>query len=196
LLVDERTSRQTNATPTSAPTRASTPGALPGLSQGSTIAGSSLFSWSGSLLLTRATGDAEIVGSARLIHRPEQSASDNPAGILTLDADRLSAKVRLSPVAGATDQLAGDAEFLSASALGNVVAQGADQKRVLAEKLTYDARSRTLEAAGDAAGNTLGGRVTLVDPTKPNPVAAGKIIWNLATDRIEVINPMPISTPR
>lgn len=196
LLVDERTARQSNETPANTPARASTPGAVPGLSQSSTISGSSLFSWSGSLLLTRATGDAEIVGSARLIHRPEKSASDNPAGILTLDADRLSAKVRLSPVAGATDQLAGDAEFLSASALGNVVAQGADQKRVLAEKLTYDARSRTLEAAGDAAGNTLGGRVTLVDPTKPNPVAAGKIIWNLATDRIEVINPMPISTPR
>lgn len=196
LLVDERSTRQSNdAGPASSPL-SSTPGVVPGISQGSTIAGSSLFSWSGSLLLTRATGDAEIVGAARLIHRPEKAGSDNPAGILTLDADRLSAKVRLSPVAGATDQLAGDAEFLSASALGNVVAQGADQKRVLAEKLTYDARSRTLEAAGDAKGNALGGRVTLVDPTKPNPVAAGKIIWNLATDRIEVVNPMPITAPR
>ncbi len=196
LLVDERSTRQANEGSATNSRRASTPGVVPGISQGSTIAGSSLFSWSGSLLLTRATGDAEIVGAARLIHRPEKTGSDSPTGILTLDADRLSAKVRLSPVAGATDQLAGDAEFLSASALGNVVAQGADQKRVLAEKLTYDARSRTLEAAGDAAGNALGGRVTLVDPTKPNPVAAGKIIWNLATDRIEVVNPMPISTPR
>ncbi|MBL0870275.1 MAG: hypothetical protein IBJ18_06850 [Phycisphaerales bacterium] len=196
LLVDERSTRQSNDAGSASSPRASTPGVVPGISQGSTIAGSSLFSWSGSLLLTRATGEAEIVGAARLIHRPESSSKDSPTGILTLDADRLSAKVRLSPVAGATDQLAGDAEFLSASALGNVVAQGADQKRVLAEKLTYDARSRTLEAAGDAAGNALGGRVALVDPTKPNPVAAGKIIWNLATDRIEVVNPMPISTPR
>ncbi len=189
LLVDDRSaSSQANAD------NSTTPGANSSGSLFSTSprrSGSSLFSWTEQLSLNRASGQADLTGSVRLIHRPQ----DQSSGLLTLESERLSALVDV-PSPGQIDPNAPanrspDARLLSATAQGTVVAQGDGDKRVLAELMRYDAINRTLTAEG---GDLT--RVTLVDPARGTPIAASKIVWNLVTDRVDVTRPSPITVPR
>lgn len=187
LLVDDRAaSAPANA---DAPPSISTPGSLFGTSQ--RRSGSSLFSWTEQLSLNRASGRADLTGSVRLIHRPQDQAS----GLLTLEGERLSALVDV-PSPGQIDptkpgERSNDARLISATAQGAVVAQGNSDKRVLAELMRYDAMNRTLTAEG---GDLT--RVTLVDPARGAPIGASKIVWNLVTDRVDVTRPTPITVPR
>ncbi len=196
LLVDERPAGATDPGPD-----ASTPGATsPANGAGATASlfggtqrrsGSSLFSWTEQLTMSRATGEAELSGGVRLIHRP----MDQSAGLLTLESDKLAARVDFPSTGQGSPSRPGatgpDARLINATARGSVVAQGEGQKRVLAELMTYDAINRTITAEG---GDLT--RVTLVDPARASPVGASKIVWNLVTDRVDITRPTPLTVPR
>lgn len=176
LLVDER--KQASTAPMNA--QAAAP-AFPG--DAKSLGGSSLFSWNERLMMKRTEGSVQIVGGTRLIHRPEERG-----GLLTIDADSLGAIVKF----GESDLTSSaGAEFISATARGNVTAQGDDKKRVLADVLSYQAQQRILTAEGGELS-----RVTVFDPARATPVAAKKVVWNMQADRIEVSEPMPISAPK
>lgn len=188
LLVDERGAKTSPSNP--AANNPGKPNAPVGLSimDGKSMNGSTLISWTNNLSLLRDTGIAQINGGVRLIHRPETSSPTNT--ILTLDCDQMLASIRFTAAptsATGADALGGGAEFLSGLARGNVQAQGDDQRKLIANEIAFDAKQRILTAAGDGLV-----RATLNDPAKP-PVAARKIIWNLATERIEIIDPAPVS---
>ncbi|MBX9736788.1 MAG: hypothetical protein K2X32_07670 [Phycisphaerales bacterium] len=192
LLVDERPAGATDASPATSTPAEPGDGATASLFGGAQRrSGSSLFSWTEQMTMSRATGEAELSGSVRLIHRP----MDQSAGLLTLESDKLSARVDFPSTGQSSPSRPGatgpDARLINAMARGSVVAQGEGQKRVLAELMTYDAINRTITAEGGELT-----RVTLVDPARASPVGASKIVWNLMTDRVDITRPTPLTVPR
>ena len=57
--------------------------------------------------------------------------------------------------------------------------------------MTYDKIQGTLDASAAEGGN-----VTFFDPAKASPINAGKLFWDLKSDRIEVKSPGVLVVPR
>ncbi|CAN5837141.1 hypothetical protein BH11PLA1_BH11PLA1_18650 [soil metagenome] len=191
LLVDERPTGASGAAGTANTAAAPTalqpvlPGANPlGLDMTGSTAGTSLFSWRDGMLLNRGAGTAEMRGATRLIRRGvDRDGKDS--GIVTIDADRLFGQTQIS---GPSEKLA--IELLSVEATGNATVQGPDAKKVTADRISYAALKRILTAEGDDLA-----RVTLFDPGRPTPVAARRIVWDMTADRLDIIEPAPITAP-
>lgn len=161
--------------------------------------GASLFSWQDGLNFDRTAGQLTMDRGARLIHR---AAPNQP--VLTLEADRLEAKLRLQPRATAPAASGNSpdtnlaAQLLEASARGSVQARS-DGRQLFADLLRYDAASDIIEASGSPdqialAGST--GRATLFDPAQSAPIAARVLRWARGTNRIDVVEPVPVVVPR
>lgn len=184
LLVDDRRA------PTAAEQSVASPLAL------GSARGSSLFSWTGQFTFDRRAGelaftsapDDPITGpvGVRLLHR---AAPGEP--VTALDARSLNAKLLLPNVGGQAANIEAGAQLLSTQARGDVSVSFQGQ-RLQAERLDYDARANRAEAAADSAE----GRVLLADPTKPQPITARKLIWDLKDNRVTIVEPAPIVIPR
>jgi hypothetical protein len=167
--------------------------------------GSALFDWDGSLHMDRASGEIDFRRNVRLTHSPLTSESQEPS-ITNLVSERLTAHIREIPApAPAAGEPAGKAsskaELVSASATGAVYVTSGPEIRenqpkpptteLIADSVEYDAARRTVTAAA-APGNT----VMLFDPKQPSPVSAARLLWDLASDRIEIKQPGPVVMPR
>ena len=181
LLVDDRrTSSQPEAQPS--------PDEIPSLG---TARGSTLFSWTGGLTFDRHQGLLTFASdpagqSTRLLHR---SAPGEP--MIALDARTLEANLQLEDSTAGQPALDGRAQLLSARALGDVDVAFQTQ-RLQAERLNYDALTGRAEAAVDSAD----GRVVLSDPSKPQPISARRLSWDLRENRVTITEPAPIVIPR
>lgn len=144
--------------------------------------GQSLFTWDGSMSLERVSGEATLERKVRVIH---QSLSNG--GYTELEAERLTAQLRetSNTESGA---LRGELEY--AHARGAVYFKGGSRE-LIADELEYDAVSGSAFARA-ATGNS----VTMFDASRPAPVSARTIFWDLVRDRIEVDRPAPVAAPR
>lgn len=140
--------------------------------------GTTLFTWIGSMDYDRGPGEAVFDDGVRVAHKP----IDQP-GITELMADRLVA--RFTPSGGGMD-----GELRWAEARTNAVLHAEGRREIAAERLIYNAEAGVVEAV---AGE--GGLVSMQDLVRGATSTARAIRWDLASDRIEIINPGSVVTP-
>ncbi|MFG0285047.1 MAG: hypothetical protein ACF8R7_11540, partial [Phycisphaerales bacterium JB039] len=145
--------------------------------------GETLITWQGAMEMRRASGRLDIDRAVRLSHRPNP---DDP--LVNLDCERLEARMRETGAGagGPGDQFAG--ELISAEAFGAVWAQSG-QRELVADRLTYDAITRDIEATAP------GSIVVLFDGARGATATASRILWNIATDHIRIEEPGSVTAP-
>ena len=137
----------------------------------------------------RAAGRARLDGGVRLVHRP---IGDTAARELVCT----SLVATLRPIDRA-DTLQPGAAMDNRSTLDTVEASGAvyarltsPERQLLADRLFYNAQTDLLEATAIDEN-----RVTYIDE-RGMPVTAASLQWNLRDDRVDIIRPTPIVSPR
>ncbi len=164
-------------------TQLSTSTGLPMASSGAK--GTSKFTWAGSMEFARAAGTISMKKDVELIHLPLGTSN-----VTRLVAQQMDATFNLpadtKPAPGASRS----AELVRAVATGAVYAESG-QQRLIADTFAYNAQAGTAEAS--AAG---GNRVTLYDDRKGSQLVARKLFWDLVKDRVEIMEPAPVTTPR
>lgn len=150
--------------------------------------GTSVFSWVGSLRFDRRAGELVMDNQVRLLHR---ASPGDP--VTSLECERLASTMRTASRVRA----AGDAapapgqqtELVSAKAEGAVVVRSA-QAQLVADRLTYDALRQSAQAAANPEN-----RVTFFDPSRPQPVTAARLEWDIVRNKVRVIEPSSVSVP-
>lgn len=149
--------------------------------------GSALFLWDGSFLLDRPAGTIEMHRNVRMTHiRPADGKRTN------LVCESLIAHTTEPEAAGdhAGNSTAMRAQLRSVDASGAVhLISGT--RELLADRVEYDATTGIAQASANE-----GAMVTFLDAASPSPLSARVLWWNLLTDRIEVRQPEPITSPR
>jgi hypothetical protein len=154
--------------------------------------GTTLFTWKGAMSLNRADGVVHLNDGVWLKHQDEGQADG-----FELECENLTANFReLTPPnptdpgqASPTEPLRG--ELTSSDAVGAVVLS-AGARELVCDSLHYDAVKKLILARANE-GNV----VTLFDPKKTSaPVTARELEWDRAADRIRIIKPGSIVTPR
>ncbi len=147
--------------------------------------GTSKFTWAGSMEFARIAGTISMKKDVELIHLPLGTA--NPTRLV---AQQMDATFNLPPDAKPAPGTSRSAELVKAVATGAVYAESG-QQRLIADNFAYNAQAGTAEAEA-AAGN----RVTLYDDRKGSQLVARKLFWDLIKDRVEIMQPAPVTTPR
>ncbi len=166
----------------------STSTGLPLATGGSGAKGTSKFTWAGSMEFARVAGTISMKKDVELIHLPLGTAN-----VTRLVAQQMDATFNLPPDAKPAPPAPGtsrSAELVKAVATGAVYAESG-QQRLIADTFAYNAQAGTAEAEA-AAGN----RVTLYDDRKGSQLVARKLFWDLVKDRVEIMQPAPVTTPR
>ena len=153
------------------------------------LSGTTLFRWQDRMLLERAAGRARMGGGVRLVHRPLGETGARELVCTTLTATLAGPR---DVDAGTDGEVAGEGPTLeTVDASGAVYVRMTDPDRqLLADRLFYDARADFLEATASDDN-----RVTFIDE-RGIPVTAAKLRWNLLEDRVDVLRPTPIVSPR
>lgn len=149
--------------------------------------GSALFEWNSSMSFARSTGNLDLLGAVKITNdRP------NTASLFYLEADRVQAVVAGFET-GAGKKPAGET-LASADATGNVFARyktAAAEREVNSFRAIYTAEKSNLRVMAAP-----GGEVSIFDSATATPVKAAELLWDLGKDRVEIVKPSPITTPR
>lgn len=168
-------------------------------------AGTSFFTWGGSMGFRQSEGLMQMRDNVEL----RQQARGAAAPVL-MTCSMIEARLQ-PPIAGTApanpaaegtlmERLGG--ELISAAAKGNVEVTSPDKRRMTAGRVEFDAARQVIAAHGDIepvdspAPTADPARVTFSDPSRPTPLVARALKWFLQTGRIEIVEPMPVSTPR
>ncbi len=152
---------------------------------GPTGPGLTRMTWSGSLALNRASGNATILNNVQIRHK-----SLNTARVSDLIADRLDATFSVAQGSDPSDPASmGAVSLLRAHAQGRVRFIDAN-RTLLADDAIYNAENETLFASANDDR-----MVTLRDSNEPTPMSARTLLWDLTTDRIEIDAPSPVRAP-
>jgi hypothetical protein len=157
------------------------PGGLPAMA--SSFRGTALFEWKDAMSFSRGGGELTMRGGVKV-------TNDRPA-------DRTTVLVQADTVTALLAGLEGDsprAELSRAEAVGGVFARfrtGQSERELTADHAVYDAVKSELRIDAKA-----GGEVSLLDASTATPIRAAELLWDLAKDRVEVVRPSPITTPR
>ncbi|MFT3686197.1 MAG: hypothetical protein QM783_14955 [Phycisphaerales bacterium] len=204
LLVDDRSPDATPAkapAPAAPPPAAADPAAPPAQPTGPMVPvggftsskGTSLFTWAGSLHLDMTAGKAELKRDVQLTHQPLPAPGQPTPAQTTVDCDQLTATLLTAkPASGGNGSLSDLSATLSkVEASGNVVAKS-EGRQLTADTITFDTIRQSMEAAGGngptPADLTL---VTYIDPARPAPVRARKVVWDQRAGEIRIIEPAP-----
>ena len=182
LALDRRATESAPASPEDAPPST---GLLSNTAQGL-----SKFTWEGFMILDRPRGTVTMSRAVRLEHRPLGETD-----VTELECERLTANIReaadvSADAAGGADPNGAARELRSAAADGAVWLRSAG-KELVADSLLYDAVRRLIDARADPEGS-----VTIYDPAAAAPTTAARILWDLATDRVEVQRAGAVTVPR
>jgi lipopolysaccharide export system protein LptA len=162
------------------------------LSNASGFRGTALFDWSGSMTFTRASGVLDLVSAAENTAGVKITA-DRPAdgSLVFLQSDRATATILgLADISSA--EMKG--QLSDATATGNVFGRfktAKSERELSAHTLAYDAAAAFLRVLA-----VEGGELSLLDTASGTPVKAAELTWDLAADRVEIVKPSPITTPR
>lgn len=157
--------------------------------------GSALFDWKGSMTFDQAAGQATLTEAVRLTHQTADGLR-----VIDLTCDRLMARFReaeTEPPADGRPRL----QLTGATAQGRVhlhegpprspATTDPPSRELSADRIEYDALARRVEAFAPP-----GGAVRFFDPQRRTPVAAASLLWDLASDRLEIQAPAPAIVPR
>jgi hypothetical protein len=153
--------------------------------------GTALFEWAGSMRYERSSGSLTMLGGSKATHqRPAEGMT------LYLESQSLSALIEQGENV--------EGRLVSAEATGSVfasskpapvtgpgVSAGGSERQLSADRLMYDALLGTMRVFAAP-----GAEVTVFDAANATPVRAAEILWDLGKDRVEVVRPSPIVTPR
>ncbi len=145
--------------------------------------GTTLFTWTGSLDFERGAGRAVFTDSVRVAHKPLEQPT-----ITELLADELVARFSVEPDGPSSAHFDGD--LLWADARGNALLHIERRREIAADRLFYNARDGLIEAAAHP-----GQRVTVSDLLRGTTSRPRAIRWDLARDRIEIIDPGSLVAP-
>lgn len=147
--------------------------------------GTTRFKWQGEFMLLRASSQMRLSDRVEMEHVPED---DQPWARLT--CKNLTAQLVSKSSAAANSSLR-EGRLESALAEGDVLIESADRKQVIAERAAFDVALNTVEASSEPPN-----AATLLDEASATPLRARRLRWNLSNDRVEVVEPAPISVPR
>ncbi|MDI1289760.1 MAG: hypothetical protein PSX37_07430, partial [bacterium] len=168
---------------TTAPT--TTPGGAMSDSMSETK-GNSLFAWSDSMTLQRASGLARMIGSVKLVH-DRQNGDER----VMLECRQLDALLAMDQPTDSGDATGSSGRLANAVATDRVWMRY-DGRELTARVLSYDAANDMVTANGDGSANP----VSMLDLSKGTPFNAQSIQWNLSTNRFEARQMSPIVMPR
>ncbi|MDQ7014041.1 MAG: hypothetical protein Q9O74_09125 [Planctomycetota bacterium] len=144
--------------------------------------GAALFDWVGSFHADRALGTAEMLDSVQMSHF---NANDGSKAVLE------SNRLRINFAPGESDNpedLFGG--LRSAIAQENVYLRS-DTRELSADIIEYDPDAGIARALAEGFGV-----VRILDRLTGSPTTASAIVWNLTTDRVDVVDPSTIVIPR
>jgi hypothetical protein len=142
--------------------------------------GAALFDWQGSMHGDRTTGTGEMLEGVQMTHTRLADGSKT-----FLECARL--RVAFTP--GENDESAFGG-LRSAIADTNVYLR-TDTRELTADLLQYDPDAGLARAlAADR------GRVTILDRATGSPMNASAVVWDLTTDRVDIVDPGTITIPR
>lgn len=142
--------------------------------------GAALFDWKGSLHVDRAAGTGQMLESVEMSHT---RAADGAKTLL--ECARLRAT--FFPDGGDEASLGG----LRSAIADTHVYLRTDTRELTADLLEYDPEAGVARALADDAG-----RVRMLDRTTGAPMSAAALVWDLNTDRVDVVDPGTITIPR
>lgn len=179
--------------------RTATDGALENstnLASASDFRGTALFDWSGSMTFTRDTGVLDLespAGSGGVKITADRPAANTTDGsVIFVQSDRASATILGLADLGTTTDV--QSQLSSASASGNVFGRfktAKSERELTAHALTFDAAAAFLRVLAPE-----GGELSLLDIATGTPIKAAELTWDLNADRVEVVKPSPVTTPR
>lgn len=139
--------------------------------------GHAMFTWADTLVVDRLLGTVRFSGDAQAIHR-------------TLDDGRTAELAADSIVASFVETEAGDAEITALDAEGTAYFRMEDRE-ILAAVLRFDTVAKVVHAlASDTEP------IRFIDNETGAVMSARTLTWDLATDRIEMDQPSPLTLPR
>jgi hypothetical protein len=147
------------------------------------------------MTFARETGVFDLKGEGRGVKITSDNTRDD--SVVFIQSDAASATLTgLNAPSGQTTELADGrrAQLRSAEASGNVFGRfrsKGSERELTAHHATYDALAGLLTI--DAKD---GEEVTLFDTGTATPMKAAKLLWDLTQDRVEIIKPSPVTTPR
>ena len=186
LLAVDRRDRDT----AQAPAGAASGRPAGGLSDSMTDArGNSLFSWTDSMTLHRASGLARMLGGVKLVH----DRQDGGERVL-LECRSLEASLAIDDSARDTSGSSwpGGSGRLTRAVATDRVWMRFGGRELTGRVLSYDATTDIVTANGDGGANP----VSMLDLSKGTPFSAQSILWNLSTNRFEARRLSPIVMPR
>jgi hypothetical protein len=143
--------------------------------------GAALFDWRGSLHADRNLGAAEMLEGVQMNH---SRAADGMRSML--ESARL--RINFAPAAEDTEDLFGG--LRSAIADTNVYLR-TDARELTADLLEYDPDAGIARALGNGFDG-----VRILDRATGSPMSASAMIWNLTTDRVDIVDPGTITIAR
>lgn len=145
--------------------------------------GAALFDWTASFRADRAAGRAEMVGDVEMSHT---NATDGTKAVL--EAQRL--RIRFAPGEGSEPESA-FAGLRSAIAETEVYLRS-HNRELTAATVEYDPEAGIARALADGPF----GSVQVLDRQSGSPVTASAVVWNLMTDRVDIVDPSTVVIPR
>ena len=158
--------------------------------------GTALFEWTDSMTFTRSTGLLDLKGAGGGVKITSDNTRDDSVVFIQSDAANatLTGLADLGKDAGNPGETSARAQLSKAEAIGNVFgrfkAKGSERE-LNAHRAFYDATAALLTIQAQE-----GGEVSLFDTATATPVRAAELRWDLANDRVEIVKPSPITTPR
>ncbi len=143
--------------------------------------GAALFDWRGSLHADRNLGAAEMLEGVQMNH---SRTSDGMRSML--ESARL--RINFAPAAEETEDLFGG---LRSAIADTSVYLRTDARELTADLLEYDPDAGIARALGDGFNG-----VRILDRATGSPMSASAMIWNLTTDRVDIVDPGTITIAR
>ena len=144
--------------------------------------GAALFDWAGSLHADRGLGQAEMLDSVQMSHTNTRDGSK-----AILESMRL--RINFAPSEGDDpEDLFGG--LRSAIATENVYLR-TDTQELTADVVEYDPDAGIARALAEGFGT-----VRILDRQTGSPMTASALIWDLLSDRVDVVDPSTVVIPR
>lgn len=161
------------------------PAGLTGMASG--FRGTALFEWRDAMDFSRASGELGLRGGVKI-------TNDRPADKTVIYIQTDAASALLAGFSDEDRKNGVQAQLARAEATGGVFGRfktGLSERELNADHAVFDGKESTLRI--DAKE---GGEVSLFDVSSATPLKAAELLWDLAKDRVEVVRPSPVTTPR
>lgn len=140
--------------------------------------GSTLFTWTRSMVIEGERGVIEFLGDVKMVHKPYQKER-----YITLTTQRLRASMRETrAIAAARMTDMKSMEIDNIEAFDGVEIKDGDMQ-VTAHELAYDGKTEIV-----ALRSIPPRKVVIVDLTKPEPIKASEVLWNRKEGKFELLD--------